>query len=64
MTQRNLSRTAIYEKRNNKSLPAWIIMSLIVGTIFGVTISGKQNTDNTTLSSKPDMTALLPRAIA
>jgi len=53
MTKRNLSRTEIYEKRNNKILPAWIIMSLIVGTIFGVTISGKQ-------TSKPETTALLP----
>lgn len=54
MTQRNLSRTEIYEKRNNKRLPAWIIMPLIVGTIFGVTITEKQNTNNTKLSSKPD----------
>jgi len=46
MQQRNLARTAIYEK-SNKPL-RWIAASLLVGAIFGFNIAGKKECDNYT----------------
>jgi len=54
MRQRNLARTAIYEK-SNKPL-RWIIVSLIIGAIFGFNIAGNKDDNYTEV---PNTTALL-----
>ena len=56
MRQKNLARTAIYEK-SNKPL-RWIIASLFVGAVFGFNIAGNKENDNYTEASSTE-TALL-----